>query len=57
MLFKSFPGKMVRVGRVRIEFDANGEYSTDDKAQQEALAKAKNVTKADAPKAKPSADK
>lgn len=56
MLFKSFPGKMVRVGRTRIEFDSQGEYSTDDKAHQEALAKAKNVEKVDGRKAKPSTD-
>lgn len=56
MLFKSFPGKMVRVGRTRIEFDGKGEYSTDDKAEQEALAKAKNVEKVDGRKAKPSTD-
>lgn len=56
MLYKSFPGKQVRVGRKRIEFDAKGEYSTDDKAQQEALGKAKNVEKADGRKAKASGD-
>lgn len=56
MLFKSFPGKAVRVGRKLIEFSANGEYETEDKTEAEALGKAKNVEKIDGRKAKTSTD-
>lgn len=56
MLFKSFPGKAVRVGRKLIEFSDKGEYETEDKTEVEALGKAKNVDKVDGRKAKTSSD-
>lgn len=47
MQYKAPVGKQVRVGRKVIEFK-DGTYTTEDKAEQEALSKAKNVEKASA---------